>query len=436
MADNTPNTMMVNLYKIEADKKAEEIKNKAKKKEEEQAEKKKKLKEATDKSYGSKMVKQKESLDKAKTEDVRAKTASTPEEKKKFTEEKGKALEEHTTPVYAGETKEVMENVHKGEAPGLPGSEARAEAGNDINSKIDETAAEAGIAIPEEVKNTHEIAFAIDALQNGNFVDLSNITLPDGTGLFKVNFDQNGNAYPPERADIPDPALKSRGATAFFTVMSVLLSVFTGGLVPPINFGKLLGTEEYWDRVYEQNKTVTDLQNKGAEQNLMNEVQNKQTQERIDLAEANKEKIPAYAQMQEAEAGGTGYQQAALNADLQKAIKGMDIENSQTLLRMTNEQQKEMARLLFDQETSKPVAEYIKMVDAKVDPDTLAKYKRAYQGVTSVDKAFQYIDGIIGSAAQGVTAGATAGLFGGKGNSDKDVKTFNTNMLRKAWGKK
>lgn len=304
----------------------------------------------------------------------------------------------------------------------------------DIDSKIDTIAAEAGITIPEEAKNTHEIAFAIDTMRNGNFIDLSKITFPTGESLFPINFDKNGNAYPPERAEIPKPALESRGAAAFFTVMSVLLSAFTGGLVPPINFGKLLGTEEYWDRVYEQNKNVADLMNKGAEQNLMNEVQNKQTQERLNLAEANKDKIPAYGQLQEAEAGGTGYQQAALNADLQKVIKGMDIENSQTLARMTNEQQKEMARLLTDLETSKPVQEYIKMVDAKVDPDTLAKYKRSYQGVTSVDKAFQYVDGILGAAAQGVTAGATAGLFGGK--SDKDVKVFNNKMLRKAWGKK
>lgn len=306
----------------------------------------------------------------------------------------------------------------------------------DIETKIDNIAAEAGIAIPEEAKNTQEITFAMDALRNGDFVDLSKITLPNGEGLFQVNFDKNGNAYPPERAEIPKPALESRGAAAFFTVMSVLLSAFTGGLVPPINFGKLLGTEEYWDRVYEQNKNVADLMNKGAEQNLMNEVQNKQTQERINMAKANEDKLNAYGRMQEAEAGGTGYQQAALNADLQKAIKGMDIENSQTLARMNNEQQKEMARLLFDQETSRPVAEYIKMLDAKVDPDTLAKYKRAYQGTTSVDKAFQYIDGLVGAAAQGVTAGATAGLFGGKGKSDKDIKTFNTNMLRKAWGKR
>lgn len=306
----------------------------------------------------------------------------------------------------------------------------------DIDTKIDNIAAKAGIAIPEEAKNTHEITFAMDALQNGDFVDLSKITLPTGEGLFQVNFDKNGNAYPPERAEIPKPALESRGAAAFFTVMSVLLSAFTGGLVPPINFGKLLGTDEYWDRVYEQNKNVADLMNKGAEQNLMNEVQNKQTQERLDLAEKNKEKIPAYGQLQEAEAGGTGYQQATLNANLQKAIKGMDIENSQTLKRMDNEQQEKMARLLFDQETSKPVAEYIKLLDANVDPDTLAKYKRAYQGVTKADKAFQYIDSILGAVAQGATAGATAGILGGKGNSDKDVKTFNTNMLRKAWGKR
>lgn len=305
----------------------------------------------------------------------------------------------------------------------------------DIDSKIEATAAEAGITIPEEAKNSHEIAFAIDALQNGNAVDLSKITLPTGENLFQINFDSNGNAYPPERAEIPKPALESRGAAAFFTVMSVLLSVFTGGLVPPINFGKLLGTEEYWDRVYEQNKAVTDISNKGAEQNLMNEVQNKQTQARMDMAEANKEKIPAYAQMQEAEAGGTGYQQATLNADLAKALKDKDIDFNLDVLKLNQEQQIKMASLLYDQEVSKVFDQIKKMKSEGMSTDDIAKIVSSMGGTTSLARGLGYANDV---------AGLVTGIIDAvkpTGNSDKKVKTFdakpvNTNMLRKAWRKR
>ena len=303
----------------------------------------------------------------------------------------------------------------------------------DIDSKIDTIAAEAGITIPEEAKNTQEVTFAMDALQNGNFVDLSKITLPTGKEIYQINYDQNGNAYPPKRAEIPDPALKSRGAAAFFTVMSVLLSAFTGGLVPPINFGKLLGTEEYWDRVYEQNEAVTNLQNKGAEQNLMNEVQNKQTQERLDLAEANKDKIADYAKLQEAEAGGTGYQQAALSAELQKSLQENQLNMDLTKMKLTFEQQKDMANLLYNQEVKKVVNQIQAMKDKGMSTDEIAKYMSSMSGNTSVKRFFDYF----GQGTQG--AANLLSIFNPP--SDKKVKTFdakpvNTNMLRKAWGKR
>ena len=424
MADNTPN-MMVNPYKIEADKKAEEIKNKAKKKEEEKAEKQKKLKEATDKSYGSKMVERQKSLEKAKTADTRAKTASTEDEKKKFTEEKKEALDEHTKPVYAGETEEVMENVQKGEAPGLPGSEARAE------NALENTPT---ILDDPEVQKTDEGKLAKEIIENKDITQAENIVDQNtGKSLVEPVYDENGNAIDFKELVPENAELYSKGTAIGLTVLSAILFFLSGGRFPPINFVSLRW-DEAKNKEAEMKNELLRQYNKGAEQNLMNEVQNKNIQDQMNLAEANKDKLASYGQMKEAEAGGTGYQQAVLNANLQKAIKGMDIENSQTLKRMDNEQQEKMAILLTDLETSKPVQEYIKMLDAKVDPDTLAKFKRAYQGVTKADKAFQYIDSILGAVAQGATAGATAGILGGKGNSDKDVKTFNTNMLRKAWG--
>lgn len=111
------------------DKQAEEIKAKAeeekKRKEEEYA----RLLEANKhNSYGTKLLEQEESKNKAREANEMLKDAGSDEAVADLTEQRQAALDEHTKPVYAGETDEVMNKVMAGEAPGKPGSLARANA--------------------------------------------------------------------------------------------------------------------------------------------------------------------------------------------------------------------------------------------------------------------------------------------------------------------
>lgn len=111
------------------DKQAAEIRAKAeeekKRKEEEYA----RLLEANKhNSYGTRMLEQEESKNKMREADSMLKDAGSDEAVKDLTEQKQEAFDEHTKPVYAGETDEVMNKVMAGEAPGKPGSLARAEA--------------------------------------------------------------------------------------------------------------------------------------------------------------------------------------------------------------------------------------------------------------------------------------------------------------------
>ncbi len=132
----------VTIGKFAVDKQAKEAKAKAeeekKRKEEEYA----RLLEANKhNSYGTRMLEQRESLDKAREASEMLKDAGSDEAVADITEQKQEALDEHTKPVYAGETDEVMNKVMAGEAPGKPGSLARANAASKEGESTEENSA-------------------------------------------------------------------------------------------------------------------------------------------------------------------------------------------------------------------------------------------------------------------------------------------------------
>lgn len=119
---------VLEVGKYVLDKQAEEAKDRAeeekKRKEEEYA----RLLEANKNNYyGTKVLEEEESKNKAREANEMLKDAGSDEAVADLTEQRQAALDEHTKPVYAGETDEVMEKVMAGEAPGKPGSLARAE---------------------------------------------------------------------------------------------------------------------------------------------------------------------------------------------------------------------------------------------------------------------------------------------------------------------
>lgn len=280
------------------------------------------------------------------------------------------------------------------------------------------------MGIDPAVKEADEIAFAKEALDNNDAISLMNITFPGVNGetpLFDFDFSPDGKATPRfTEPEIADPAIKSPRVALLLTVLSVLLSGASGGMLPPINFAKLAGTNEYWKRYNDMKKNIADMAN-GVELR----------QAEIDQAAANKENLPAYGQMKEAETGSTGLQQAKITADLQKQLTEMGLANAIDLKKLDIQSQMDLTKLLYDQDVQRYAKEIQAAEGAGIDLDKLAKYRQAVGGTTSVGRFLDYVQKAAG-------AGATAvGAFTGMKSpppSDKNVKKFssaNTNMLRK-----
>lgn len=281
------------------------------------------------------------------------------------------------------------------------------------------------MGIDPAVKEADEIAFAKEALDNNDAISLMNITFPGVNGetpLFDFDFSPDGKATPRfTEPEIADPAIKSPRVALLLTVLSVLLSGASGGMLPPINFAKLAGTNEYWKRYNDMKKNIADMAN-GVELR----------QAEIDQAAANKENLPAYGQMKEAETGSTGLQQAKITADLQKQLTEMGLANAIDLKKLDIQSQMDLSKLLYDQDVQRYAKEIQAAEGAGIDFDKLAKYRQAVGGTTSVGR---FLDYALKAAGAGATAvGAFTGMKSPPPPSDKNVKKFssaNTNMLRK-----
>ena len=109
------------------DKQAEETRAKAEEEKKRKEEERARLLEANkNNSYGTKLLEQEEAYNKARETKEMLDDAGSDEAVADLTEQLQAALDEHTKPTYAGETDEVMNKVMAGEAPGKPGSLARA----------------------------------------------------------------------------------------------------------------------------------------------------------------------------------------------------------------------------------------------------------------------------------------------------------------------
>lgn len=289
-------------------------------------------------------------------------------------------------------------------------------------NESDEDSILQSMGIDPAVKEADEIAYAKEAIDNNDAISLMNITFPGVNGetpLFDFDFSPDGKvAARFTEPEIADPAIKSPKVALLLTVLSVLLSGASGGMLPPINFAKLAGTNEYWKRYNDMKQNIADMAN-GVELR----------QAEIDQAAANKENLPAYGQMKEAETGSTGLQQAKLSADLQKQLTTMGLANAIDLKKLDIQAQQDLSKLLYDQEVQRAVKEIQAADGAGIDFDKLAKYKQAVGGTTSVGRFLDYVQKAAGAGASAV--GAFTGMNGG---SDKNIKKFssaNTNMLRK-----
>lgn len=294
-----------------------------------------------------------------------------------------------------------------------------------------------------EIMNTDEGKVAQAAIDTGDATKLGEIASPEtNEPVLPGYYNEAGYWVPYEKAEVAQRTSMSKGMAIALTVISVALSAISGGMVPPINFVKLDDQKAYYDAVDKVNQDYAAVVNGTVAQRNKNKANIEGTEETLASAKSkpelySRENTDAAARGTAAKGGNVSLEQTQMTADLQKQLQAADIDFKKYNL----EQTKELAKLTAELDAKKLQMQIEACRKAGISDDDIAKFVQANGGKTTVNRVLDYINqganalgSAVGPVAQGMTAGATAGLFGGK--SDKDVKTFNTNMLRKAWGKR
>ena len=292
-----------------------------------------------------------------------------------------------------------------------------------------------------EIMNTDEGKVAQAAIYTGDATKLGDITSPETSEpVLPGYYNEAGNWVPYEKAEVAQRTSMSKGMAIALTVISVALSAISGGMVPPINFVKLDDQKAYYDAVDKVNQDYAAVVNGTVAQRNENKANVEGTEETLASAKSNpelysRENTDAAARGTAAKGGNVSLEQQQMNVDLQKQLQAADIDFKKYNL----EQTKELAKLTAELDAKKLPMQIEACRKLGISDDDIAKFVQANGGKTTANRVLDYIGqganaigSVAGPVAQGITAGRTAGLFGGK--SDKDIKTFNTNMLRKAWG--
>lgn len=284
-----------------------------------------------------------------------------------------------------------------------------------------------------EVMNTDEGKVAQAAIDTGDATKLSEITSPEGEPVLPGYYNEAGNWVPYEKAEVADRTSMSKGMAIALTVISVALSAISGGMVPPINFVKLDDQKAYYDAVDKVNQDYAAVVNGTVAQRNENKANIEGTEETLASAKSNpelysRENTDAAARGTAAKGGNVSLEQQQMNVDLQKQLQAADIDFKKYSL----EQTKELAKLTAELDAKRLPMQIEACRKAGISDDDIAKFVGANGGKTTVDRVMGYINQ--GANAVGNVANAVKSTT--PPPSDKDVKTFNTNMLRKAWGKR
>ena len=290
-----------------------------------------------------------------------------------------------------------------------------------------------------EIMDTDEGRVAQAAIDTGDATKLGEIAdQKTKEPVLPGYYNEAGNWIPYEKAEVAQRTSMSKGMAIALTVISVALSAISGGMVPPINFVKLDDQKAYYDAVDKVNQDYAAVVNGTVAQRNENKANVEGTEETLASAKSNpelysRENTDAAARGTAAKGGNVSLEQQQMNVDLQKQLQAADIDFKKYNL----EQTKELAKLTAELDAKKLPMQIEACRKLGISDDDIAKFVQANGGKTTANRVLDYIGqganaigSVAGPVAQGVTAGRTAGLFGGK--SDKDVKTFNTNMLRKA----
>ena len=288
--------------------------------------------------------------------------------------------------------------------------------------------------LEENLFESEEGKAAQEAIDSNDITVLSAITNPEtGESVLQGEFTEDGKWVPYTKADVEDPRLFTRSQAMALTLISCVLSAFTGGMFPPINFLALDKQDWFVEKMQQVNQQYADLVNGTAKERNDARAEAEKKAIDYDLAQkATPEGIAKMGQFEEAAAGGTGLQQAQLNADLAKQLKSMDIDWNRDALQLTQEQQIKMAELLYDQEVQKTINQIKAMKEQGYSIDDIAKQVSSQQGMTTLARGLGYAEqggSVIGNIISAIMPIA---------KSDKNIKKFdakpvNNILLKKSF---
>lgn len=277
-----------------------------------------------------------------------------------------------------------------------------------------------------------------DVIASGDPTGLQNVVAPDGQGVLKGSYDENGNYVPYTYTEADTRLVKDKGWAAALTIISAAMSalgVAAGIPIVPINFFKFgASPQEDLERMNQVEKDYASLMNAGTAE--AQEIE----KTRAAAQEANISDVDAYKDLSDedvqkaaqvnASVGGQNTQldvqreaqeweakQAELDRDFQKEMNSLNTDSQIAILKQQSINQQELATLMNDLDVQK-VFKKIEMAKQRgVSQDDLAKWIRAEQGTTKLAAAMNYV----GTTAE--VAGEIASTFM-PFKSDKDVKKF------------
>lgn len=277
-----------------------------------------------------------------------------------------------------------------------------------------------------------------DVIASGDPTGLQNVVAPDGQGVLKGSYDENGNYVPYTYTEADTRLVKDKGWAAALTIISAAMSalgVAAGIPIVPINFFKFgASPQEDLERMNQVEKDYASLMNAGTAE--AQEIE----KTRAAAQEANISDVDAYKDLSDedvqkaaqvnASVGGQNTQldvqreaqeweakQAELDREFQKEMNNINTDSQIAILKQQGINQQDLTKLMADVEAQRIMKKIAYAKEAGLTPDETAKWLRAEQGITQFGAAMGYV----GDAAS--VAGEVASKFIPL-KSDKDVKKF------------
>lgn len=368
----------------------------------------------------------------------------TDEEKEKDKEETKKQMENIVDKSVDKASQPMNEFHEREEMPEGKFEEAQTKAEAKYNSEplpIEEETNGEEFQIGEELQKklfeTDEGQIAEEAIETGDISELENIVDPDTNEPFILpTYDKDGRVTALKDLVPENAELYSKKTGIFLTVLSIVVSALSGGIIPPVNFINMRWDDAKNKEAALQNEVIR-LYNGEIDDANKKLIETRGTEQALSSAQNkelyNEENSQDLARAKAAEQGNTGLEQTKISADLQKALQENQLNVNIEMLKLNNQQQKDMAELLYDQEVQKFVNQIKTMRENGLSTDDIAKYASSVAGNTNVGRFMNYFGQGTQGAANLVNSILPMGSISDKNVKKFDARPVNNTMLKSAF---